>query len=197
MSASTQPRFRPVAWRWRRNPLRRRSDVVEAWTRLSLGVVALCVAPLTGAFAGLSTYDTTHAEAQRQRAENHVVSATLAEDAPAVSGVDSRTRYPVTVRWTDRGGTAHKATARVTAGAEAGSRTDVWLDAHGRVTAAPMAEDVQWGTAIGVGGAATLVVWVFTGGVRIAVRGVAHRRRMAEWERAWARTEPRWTGSQP
>lgn len=157
----------------------------------------LFVAPLAGAFAGSFTYDAAHAKAERQRAEGHVVRATLTEDAPAAVGVDSRTTYPAKVRWTDRGGAVHTAVAKVAADATSGSRADVWLDAHGRVTTAPMDEDVQWGTAIGVGGAAALVVWVFTGGVWIAVRVLARRRRMAEWERAWARTEPQWTGTQP
>ncbi|MCX4673694.1 hypothetical protein OG453_44885 [Streptomyces sp. NBC_01381] len=197
MSAPAQPHFQTVGWRWRRSPLRRRSDVVEAWTVLLLGAVTLFVAPLAGAFAGASTYDTLHAEAERQRTDGHVVRATLTEDAPAANSVDSWTLHPVKVRWNDRGGTAHTATARVEAGATSGSRADVWLDARGRGIAAPMTEDVQWGTAIAVGGAASVLVWVFTGGAWITVHAAVNRRRMVEWERAWTRTEPQWTGSRP
>ncbi|MFE0172878.1 hypothetical protein ACFWZ2_11215 [Streptomyces sp. NPDC059002] len=197
MSAPAGPRHRATGWRWRRNPLRRRCDVVEAWTVGLLGAAMLFVAPLAGAFAGSFAYDAVHAKAARQRAEGHAVRATLVEDAPPADGVGARTLQPVEVRWTDRGGTAHTARAEVAAGTPAGSRTDLWLDAHGRVTAAPAAEDVQWGTAIAVGGAATCVVWALAGSTWTAVCAVAHRRRMAEWTRAWERTEPRWTGSQP
>ncbi|MGQ4333511.1 hypothetical protein [Streptomyces hayashii] len=39
-------------WRRRDNPLRRRSDVVEAWTALVVATLLLVVAPLAGALAG-------------------------------------------------------------------------------------------------------------------------------------------------
>src|SRR5207237_251923 len=41
-------RTRVYGWRWRRNPLRRRSDVVEAWTVLVVAVLLSVVAPLVG-----------------------------------------------------------------------------------------------------------------------------------------------------
>ncbi|MEU7580125.1 hypothetical protein AB0B50_21310 [Streptomyces sp. NPDC041068] len=197
MNAPTQPRFRAAGWRWRRSPLRRRSDVVEAWTGLLLGAAVVFVAPSVGALAGAFAYDTAHAQAERQRGVGHVVRATLMKSAPAADTVGSRPRHPVNVRWTDRGGTVHTAVARVAAGAEAGSRTDVWLDARGRVTTAPMPDDLQWSTAITVGAAATFVGWALIGGAWVTVRVVTHRRRMAEWERAWARAGPQWTGSRP
>ncbi|MGW5735948.1 MULTISPECIES: Rv1733c family protein [Streptomyces] len=197
MDALTRPRTRGVGWRWRRNPLRRRSDVVEAWTRVLLGAVMVLGAPLSGVFAGALTYDTLHTRADRQRTDGRVVPATLLENAPAVGGTSSRPIHPVTVRWTDRGGTVRTATAKVPAGATAGSRTGLWLDPRGRATAAPMAEDVQWGTAITAGCGAALVVWTFTGGFWMTVRAVAQRRRLAEWEQAWARTAPRWSGGDP
>ncbi|MFJ2766767.1 hypothetical protein [Streptomyces sp. NPDC087300] len=196
MSAPTQQHPRAVAWRWRRNTLRRHSDVVEAWTVLLLGVAMLIVAPLAGAFAGSFTYGTAHARAERQRAEGHVVRATLIEDAPAATSAESRIRHAVRVRWTGRDGSTHTAVAKVAAGTTSGSRIDVWLDDQGRVTTAPMADDVQWGTAIGVGGATAFAVWVLAGGAWCTVRVVSHRHRMAEWEQAWARTGPKWTGSQ-
>ncbi|MGW6268430.1 MULTISPECIES: Rv1733c family protein [unclassified Streptomyces] len=196
MDAPTRLRIRGAGWRWRRNPLRRRSDVVEAWTRVLLAAVLLIGGPLAGVFAGALTYDTLHTRAARQRAEGRVVSATLLEDAPAVGGTSSRAIHPVTVRWTDRGGRVRTATAKVPAGATAGSRTGLWLDARGRATAAPMATDVQWGTAITVGCGAALMVWTFTWGIWMTARVVSCRRRMAEWERDWARTAPRWSGGE-
>lgn len=39
-------RTRVHGWRWRRNPLRRHSDVVEAWTALIVAVLLLVGAPL-------------------------------------------------------------------------------------------------------------------------------------------------------
>lgn len=55
-------------WRWRRNAVRRRSDVVEAWTRLFLGSALLVGAPLTGSLIGLSTFDNAQEKADHQRA---------------------------------------------------------------------------------------------------------------------------------
>ncbi|MEV5983236.1 hypothetical protein [Streptomyces sp. NPDC052114] len=198
-----RPCTRVRGWRWRRNPLRRRSDVVEAWTTLVLGAVTVVGAPLAGVVAGSATYDTAAARAERQRAERHVVRGTLIRDAPppaiGADGSEVRGTRLVTVRWTDRDATTHAArtrtaTVKAPAGALAGSKADVWLDARGRVTPAPLDEDELWGAATAAGVGAVFMVSAVGGGTWLAVRVLAQRRRMAEWDRAWELTGPRWSG---
>ncbi|WP_069885034.1 Rv1733c family protein [Streptomyces luteocolor] len=198
-----RPGTRVRGWRWRRNPLRRRSDVVEAWTTLLLGAVTLIGAPLAGALVGSATYDSTEAKAERQRAERHVVRATLITDAPppavGADGTEVRGTRLVTVRWTERDSATHAtrtrtATVKAAAGAPAGSRADVWLDARGRVTPAPFDEDELWGAATAAGVGTVFTVSAFGGGTWLAVRALSWRRRMAEWDRAWELTGPRWSG---
>ncbi|MGW7373357.1 Rv1733c family protein [Streptomyces venezuelae] len=170
---------------------------MEAWTVLLLGTAVLVAAPLAGVFAGSASYDSEHARAERQRVVNHVVRGTLTEDAPSANRFTSRTRHPVEVRWTDREGTVHMTEARVEAGTRKGSTTDIWLNAREHATTAPKTEDAQWTTAIATGSGVAFAIWAVSGASWVTVRVVADRRRMAEWERAWAHIEPRWSGNDP
>lgn len=64
-------------WRWRRNPLRRRSDVVEAWVIVVGWVFAL----VCGLLVGLVAADAVERDTEGQREERRQVSAVLVEDA--------------------------------------------------------------------------------------------------------------------
>ncbi|WP_327137906.1 hypothetical protein OG585_41160 [Streptomyces sp. NBC_01340] len=188
-------RTRVRGWRWRRNPLRRRSDVVEAWTVLAVAVLLFVGAPLAGAAVGWWRYDNAQARAAAQRAERHRVSALLVETAPAAVPSPQGARPPtfrVKVRWTEPGKGSRTGEALVPAGGQRGDRVDVWLDAHGRNVGPPVSADAIWqhalttcaSTAAGV--VAVVVAWYLT------VRRITARRRLAEWERDWAHTGPEW-----
>jgi hypothetical protein len=41
-------------WRWRRNPLRRATDLVEAWLALVVLLLVLVAAPVIGSLVGAS-----------------------------------------------------------------------------------------------------------------------------------------------
>jgi hypothetical protein len=69
-------------WRWQHNPLRRRSDVVEAWTLLIVAVLLFVVTPLVGVAAGLRAHDTARSVAAAQRADRHQVRARVVGDPP-------------------------------------------------------------------------------------------------------------------
>ncbi|MFG2573894.1 hypothetical protein [Streptomyces sp. NPDC048481] len=187
-------------WRRRDNPLRRRSDVVEAWTALVVAALLLVVAPLAGALAGRWAHDDAQAAALRQRADRHRVSAQVVgrppETVPSVEG-GRQQRVSVSVRWAPPGGHARTATARVPAGTHRGDVVDVWFDGHGRSVAPPPNDTMVWqhtltlGVCVAGGSAATVLLG------HAAVRRVAMRHRLAEWEREWALTEPQWTRRRP
>ncbi|HZF88428.1 DUF3592 domain-containing protein [Streptomyces sp.] len=189
-------RTRVLGWRWRRNPLRRRSDVVEAWTVLVVAVLLVVGAPLAGAGAAWWAHQDARATAAEQRAERHRVRAEVVDHGPdSMSALQGGRAYAyrATVRWTDPGAGVRTAVARVPAGTERGERVDVWFDGRGRTVPAPPDDSVIWQHSLAMGGCAAGVT---AGTVLLGhtlVRRAALRRRLAEWDREWARTEPQWT----
>ncbi|MEV5439372.1 hypothetical protein AB0K80_25670 [Streptomyces sp. NPDC052682] len=192
-------RTRVRGWRWRRNPLRRRADAVEAWTVLVVAVLLLVGAPLAGAAAAWWAYDGARAVAAEQRAERHRVRAEVvgrAGDTLPTVQAGGRDPYRATVRWSEPGAGERTAVARVPGGTREGERLDVWFDSRGRSVAAPLDGSAIWQHTVTVGVCATAVVVAVVLLAHSAVRRVALGRRLAEWERAWARTEPVWSQRQ-
>lgn len=189
-------RTRVRSRRRRHNQLRRRSDVVEAWTALAVTLLLFVGAPLAGAAAGLWAHDQARTIAATQRADRHRVHAKVIGDLPAAlpSVEENRPRsFPVTVRWTEPGKGSRTATVAVPADTGRGDVVDVWLDAKGRSVAPPPGEVAVWQHTLTVG------MWSASGVIGLALlartmtRRVALRHRLAEWERDWALTEPEWT----
>ncbi|MDQ1043056.1 hypothetical protein [Streptomyces sp. V4I2] len=189
-------RTRVRGWRWRRSPLRRRSDVVEAWTVLAVTVLLWVGAPLVGAFAASWAHSEARAVAEKQRADRHRVRAEVvgrtAGSVPVVQG-GRQHAYRATVRWTEPNTGARTASARVPGGTRQGDVVDVWFDARGRSVSPPPDGTAVWQHTLAIGACAVggTVAVVLLG--HSVVRGAANRRRMAEWEREWALTEPQWT----
>ena len=188
-------RTRTRGWRWRRNPLRRRSDAVEAWTVLAVAFLLCVGAPLAGVFAGRWAHDGARAQAAAQRAERHHVRAVLVENAPAsVPNPGGRQpTYEVRVRWHEPGGGQRSGVAQVRAGTRRGDRADVWVDARGRGVDPPLGDTAVWQRTLTTGASTAGGVVVIVLVAHFAVRRVATRRRLAEWENNWARTGPEWT----
>lgn len=189
-------RSRVRGWRRRHSPLRRRSDVVEAWTVLAVAVLLLVVAPLAGVVAAWWAHDDARTSAREQRADRRQIRAEVvgkSSDAlPTAQGGRQLTK--VTVRWTEPDGGLRTATARVPVGTRTGDTVGVWLDSRGRSVTPPPDGTAIWQHTVTIGicaagGAAAVILLGHA-----AVRRAAMRRRLAEWEREWARTEPQWTG---
>jgi hypothetical protein len=189
-------RTRVRGWRWRRNPLRRRSDVIEAWTVLAVAALMLLGAPLVGAVVGWWAHGDARAMVAEQRSVRHRVHAEVVgrvpDSLPTIQGGRERS-YRVTVRWTEAGGAAKTATARVPSGTDKGDKVDVWFDSRGRSVAPPPDETAVWQHTVTMGacGAGATVAVILLG--HSLVRGAAARHRLVEWERDWALTEPQWT----
>lgn len=179
-------------WRWRRNPLRRLSDVIEAWVILVGWVLAL----VGGLFAGLAAADAIERSADRQRVERREVSAVLVEDAkgkvPARAAGDPRVW--ATVRWTAPDGSTRTGEARVSATSPAGNRVTIWIDKDGHLTAEPLTD----GEARSHAAAGGVLVASGAGGIALAAVSVTRRYlsqwRMAQWAVEWERIDTRWGG---
>ncbi|MDX3522763.1 hypothetical protein [Streptomyces scabiei] len=182
-------------WRWRANPLRRRSDVVEAWTVLCVVLLLALGAPAAGVVVGLWAHQDARTQATAERAALDRVSAVIVEKAPASvpsAHDDKQPTYWVRARWTEPDGGSRTGEARVPAGTERGDRADVWLDDAGRSVRPPPTDTAIWQHALAMGTCATggVVCVVLLG--HVVVRRVAIRHRLAEWEREWTRTGPDW-----
>ncbi|MBR8639043.1 hypothetical protein KEF29_06170 [Streptomyces tuirus] len=179
-------------WRWRRNPLRRRSDRVEAWIVLLTCVLAV----LGGAVAGLVAAGAADGALAAQRARAQAVPAVLTERAPkspqaTTDGSGSDTVW-ATVRWTTPGGSTQTGRTEVEPAAEAGTRVTVWTDRSGELVDAPLSptESMFQAAVTGLlaGAGAGGAVWAAGRLARVRL----DRRRLAEWDREWERVGPQW-----
>jgi hypothetical protein len=179
-------------WRWRRNPLKRRSDVAEAWMVLAAGVLMVVGAPAVGVATGLGVEEAE----LRQSQDWHRVSAVLTRTAPpateSVYSDSGNGRVAATVRWTASDGSYRTGKALVEPGREAGARTLVWLDEHGVPQDDPVTPVQAQAGGMVVGASAATGTCLLVLGGRWAVRQRLDLRREAEWEREWAETGPRW-----
>ncbi|MEV5845324.1 hypothetical protein AB0M32_25470 [Streptomyces sp. NPDC051985] len=177
-------------WHWRRNPLRRHSDVVEGWIVAAFWVLALACGVLSGVVAAQVTDATSAARLSHLREVTAVVTDDTAP-SPAGSGRFDDEWVRATVRWTDPDGTVHTDRAVVRRADPAGTRVAVWADRAGHVADASVS-----GTAATVQAALTgalvaplagATVWAVGKGARTRLM----RRRLAEWDAEWERIGPR------
>jgi hypothetical protein len=184
------------SWRWRRNPLRRRWDLIDAWLGLVVALGLLLAVPAVAVSVSLTAHSGLSRAIHEQNRQRHPVQAVLLQDAPkpppAVDSTPDRLRYDVKVRWTAADGSTHTGRTGVPAGQKKGSGTTAWLDATGRLTDPPvsgsqiLSESLASGFAAGSGAVLVLL------GTRWAVRYSLDRRRLDAWDRDWAEVEPRW-----
>ncbi|MFB7927971.1 hypothetical protein ACFC4C_02565 [Streptomyces sp. NPDC056039] len=179
-------------WRWRRNPLKRRADRVEAWVVLGVWTLTAFLGMLAGTTVSRSVEDGL----ARERVEWRPLVARLDERAPgraAESGGVSRTEQVwAQATWTAVDGSAHSGQLRVPAGSAAGTPVTVWTDPEGRQVTRPVTESQAevraflTGSVAGIGAALLPLV-----GGR-ALRRRLERGRMDQWDAEWARFGPMW-----
>ncbi|MEU9383025.1 hypothetical protein AB0D38_19465 [Streptomyces sp. NPDC048279] len=180
---------RKLLWRWRKNPLRRRHDIVEAWIVLATWTAVA----VGGTVTGLVTAHTADEMFARQRTERRSVRAVLLNDVPRGTGTLGGTdRRPASVRWTTPGGSTRTGRTLVSTGLKAGTRVTVWQNAQGGLTLAPTGSTEAAIESGFLGGAAALALAapVFVAGA--AARWRLDCRRFDEWGREWDLVGPRW-----
>ncbi|MEV2189445.1 hypothetical protein AB0I02_00380 [Streptomyces phaeochromogenes] len=187
-------------WRWRHNPLRRTTDLAEAWLALGALLLILVAAPLAGVLIGGLAQDALQQSVREQRLDRHPVVAIVVKkadrtpldpDPETSSGRDSHTR--VIADWTAPDGTPRRDTVMAALNSpQRGDHFTVWTDLHGRTvgrpldtaTAATHAVLAGFGTAVAcaglVEGARRLVVWRMV------------RRRYDRLDQAWSQAGPDW-----
>ncbi len=186
-------------WRWRRNPLRRRTDVAEAYAALVAAVLIVLAAPATGWAAGSLAHGALERTAQEQRAERHVVTATVTKvlpqppidsDPETASARDAHRR--VLASWTGPDGSRHQGTLGAHPGADAGETFRIWTDDQGRLRSRPLDSATTTTHAVLAGIGAGAAIAGLVDGVRRLFVWRLVRRRYAQWDIAWARAGQDW-----
>ncbi|MFE9836690.1 hypothetical protein ACFYP4_16395 [Streptomyces sp. NPDC005551] len=187
-------------WRWRRNPLRRTTDLIEAWLALTAVLLVLLAAPLAGIAVGGAAHRALQQSVRDQREARHQVVATvirrldrspLDPDPETSSTRDAHSR--VLARWTGPDRTARHGTVMADLRVpRRGDRFIVWTDRHGRIAGRPLESATATTHAFLAGfGAAAATAGLVEGGRRLIVWRMVLRR-YARWDRAWDRAGPDW-----
>ncbi|MFI6931738.1 hypothetical protein [Streptomyces sp. NPDC050287] len=184
-------RRRQRGWRWRSNPLRRRTDILEAWIVLAVWTVIA----LGGALVGLATAHAADDSFALLRRERHSVPAVLAESTsgaiPTGEGPASG-QVRAKVRWSASDGAIRTGRAMVDSGRSAGSKVVIWMNSKGQLTEEPPAKGAAAAEAclLGIGAALAFAGLTFAAG-RVA-RWRLDQRRYEQWSREWDTVEPQW-----
>jgi hypothetical protein len=196
MMAGPTTRWTQFARRFGRdgNPLRRRSDIIEAWLVPAAVVAFLMLAPLVAGLAAMGVR-ADNAGVQRVQQSWHHGQAVLLKAAPGPASSDhggnTWTEW-APARWT-ADGQQHTGEIPVPAGSTEGSRQTVWLDRAGHVMLPPMNPAEVSGTvdtAILLAVSVVAIVVAVSAGL---IRWYLDQRRLATWEAAWIAVEPRWS----
>jgi hypothetical protein len=176
------------------NPLRRRSDIIEAWLVPAAIVVFLVLSPLVAGLAAIGVR-ADNAAAQHVQQSWHPVSAVLLRAAPGPAysdnGANTWTEW-TQARWT-AGGRHYTGNIPVRAGSRAGSTQTVWLDNAGHVRVPAMTRpELSGAIATGILLALAALAIVIAAAARTA-RWVLDRKRIASWENGWMSVGPRWS----
>ncbi|WP_415952909.1 hypothetical protein [Streptomyces sp. KLOTTS4A1] len=187
-------------WRWRSNPLRRATDLLEAWVALLALLAMLLVAPLVGAAVGATSSAALDRAVQAQHESRHRVQATVDKiSAPprvspaAETSAEREKSARVVADWQAPNGKPRHGTVPSTmTDPRPGDRFLLWVDGEG----SPVAEPMAAGTAAvhaGFAGftAAATAVALIEALRRLAVWAML-RRRYAALEAEWAHIGPDW-----
>ena len=176
-------------WRWRRNPLRRGSDVVEAWVLLAAWVIAL----VGGVLAGVVAQGAVERDLDRQRVERRAVAAVLVEDARGKpsAGAGEDDRVWVKARWTASDGLTHTGLTKVRPDAPAGAPVTVWIDQHGTVVSQPVTHGEAQLQSVLVGVLCAAIAGGAVLGLARVSRAGLDRWRGGQWDAEWARVDTR------
>jgi hypothetical protein len=180
-----------------RNPLRRRTDRIEAVIRLAALVLLLAAVPMATLAAGREADHLALRQAHAQQAADHKVTAVLLQQAPATGIPDPYTSVQMTwvpARWQLPGQPARTGQVLAPAGARAGSTVTAWIDASGSVTSPPPDHRAIAGDVCIAALVTCLVTTILVLGSSALVLRALNRRRLSAWDAEWRVTGPRWSG---
>lgn len=188
-------------WRWRHNPLRRTTDLIEAWVAVVAAFLLFLAVPAAGWAAGVSANASLQHSVRLQQQERvptvaqvvRIADTPAGADRTAELGAEQPLRPAVVARWTAPDGSARTGTVSTSrAHAHAGAVFPLWTDRTGRAVTPPMHPDTARAHAL-IAGLTVALLSAFL--IESARRLVVHRlmqRRYARLDRAWAQVGPDW-----
>ncbi|MFJ3699335.1 hypothetical protein ACIPW9_35310 [Streptomyces sp. NPDC090052] len=188
-------------WRWRHNPLRRGTDLAEAWVALVALLLIAVAAPLAGWLCGSLTGSALQDTARVQRRHRHATTATVVRALPDRSvmaanpdGIsDAVPRGRAAVVWTGVDGSRHRgALSTFKSDSRPGVRLRIWTDDRGHFVNSPMKPRTVRARAVLAGfGAAAGTAGLIVVGRRLVVWRLVQRR-YVRLDRAWSKAGPDW-----
>ncbi|MFD7614055.1 hypothetical protein [Streptomyces sp. NPDC059828] len=188
-------------WRWRRNPLRRTTDLVEAWVTLAAVLLLAVGAPVAGWLCGALADSALRETVRVQQADRRPTAARVVRVLPQPkrsaahpdARSEERTRITVVAEWTGRDGKQHRdrVPAR-TVTVRAGDTIRIWTDSRDQSVTRPLDGGAARAHAVLAGlGVAAVLAGLVESGRRLFVRRLM-RHRYADLDRAWAKSGPDW-----
>lgn len=180
-----------------RNPLRRRTDRIEAAIRLATMVLLLVAVPIAVIAVGRQADHVALRQAHAQQAAEHQVTAVLLQRAQAIGVPDPYTSIQMTyvlARWQPPGQPPRSGQVLAPPGAPAGSTVTIWIAGSGAAASPPpghrdIAGDVTIAAAV-----TGLVTSLLLLGSNALARRALDRRRLKALDAEWRVTGPQWSG---
>lgn len=170
------PRLWPLLRTFRRNPLVRRSDRIEALIVMLALLLSLAALPVT-AVVGATTYAASARAHEREMRAGHWVTATVEEAGATAMGLTV-----VQAKWEVAAG-ARAGTIELAGQVGKGDHVRIWLDNKGNPAESPGPAWLAAAEALGTASMTLLLVWSLLGIVVASVRFRLDRARDSAWER--------------
>lgn len=180
-----------------RNPMRRRSDLVEAWTRVCTMIVLLVVTPLLTWLVGWETYRDGVTKEREERAVRHRAEAVLLQDAKEVADAAGITpTVLVAASWRLPDGTERTGWVSAKVGTTRDTKVPIWINNDGLPTTPPRQHDETVAQTVATTILVPVVAALLALAAQLTVHTVLERRRLRQWQSGWLRVEPLWSGRQ-
>lgn len=180
------------------NPLRRRTDRVEGWAKLTATLIMVVLTPIVTVLAAHSAYLDGISQEKTDNLARERVQATLAQDATystsSGSEADGETTVLTQASWMAPDNSLRTGWIRATAGTTAGALVPIWVDHNGFPTNAPRAHDETLTATTATAAVIPLIMLMVVGVIHLVLRIILDRRRLSQWQDAWQRVEPGWSG---
>lgn len=179
------------------NPMRRRSDRVQAWARLVvIGLFVLFT--FGGVFAGLTTYGHELAREQADRQYGYQITGRVLETASRYSDSNSgSSSTSVRVGWRDTQDRWRTDRLTLAHAVRAGERLRLWIDAEGEASTTAPGHDRTIALSVFKGLGITLFLAFFLLLGYCVLTFVLDHRRLTELDVEWDTVEPRWRRELP